>query len=57
MNTMFSVVSTAQHVAATAFGFDTIAPLWYNLYTWIFIGYKFLSRADLGLISVHFKIK
>ena len=24
------------------------------IYTWIFIGYKFLSRADFGLISVHF---
>ena len=23
-------------------------------YTWIFIGYKFLSRADFGLISDHF---
>ena len=24
------------------------------IYTWIFIGYKFLSRADFGLISDHF---
>ena len=32
---------------------------WYEMryemrYTWIFIGYKFLFRADFGLISVHF---
>ena len=29
-------------------------PTYIYIYTWIFIGYKFLSRADFGLISDHF---
>ena len=28
--------------------------LFFGVYTWIFIGYKFLSRANFGLISDHF---